>query len=151
MSATDTGRFVFRVGRTTNEAVEQPISIHWKIDSEAVSFRFRVHLAVRCDWACSGSDKVGSLSSATAPLTENGDTAEEFDLRFRADSFGDFVPHNCRASEKITLMLNCIRSHRNSPAVAPRDTEQTLIREDFQNSPGLYNESVCRRQLSDIS
>jgi hypothetical protein len=101
------GRCVFRLGKTANKAEAEAISIHWKIDSDAVSFHFGVQLAVRYDLASSAVEEVGGLLFAAALLTEDGDTAEDLDFRTLAGRFGD-VPHS-GARKDYKMYRNSVR------------------------------------------
>jgi hypothetical protein len=99
-SATPAGRCVFRLGKTANNAVAEAISFHRKIDSDAVSLDFGVQFTVRDDLASSAVEEVGGLVFATALLTEDGDTVEDFDFRTLAGR-GDVSHSGSRKNYKM--------------------------------------------------
>jgi hypothetical protein len=98
----------------------EAISIHRKIDSDAVSFHFGVQFAVRYDLASSAVEEVGGLLFATALLTEDGDTAEDFDFHTSAGRFGAVSHFGSRENYKdYKLYRNSVR-----PAIAQNAAEE---------------------------
>ena len=120
----------------------EAISIHRKIESDAVSFHFGVQFTVRYHLASSAVEEVGGLLLATALLTEDGVTAEDFDFRTLAGRFGAFSHSGSGANYKdYKLYRNSVRLPEEfTPSCRSRRarrTVQVLLRAPAGDAPLL--------------